>query len=209
MIYLFSMAKLLLVKHAPPEITPQVVCHRWVLSEEGRHRCAWLTEELKAQGITRLYSSLEPKALETAAIVAVRLGLALEPRSNLHESDRTGLGFLSQDELQRRLREFFEKPDQSVIVGETANGAFERFSGAISNILSEGHSQPLSIVTHGIVLSLFVARHNAITPFGIWARLALPSYVVLDATYFSFDGEVHNYRAMSEIRRHSAPTTHG
>ena len=203
------MAKLILAKHAPPEIAPQVVSHRWVLSEEGRHRCAWLADELNAQGITRLYSSLEPKALETTALVAVRLGLALEPRSNLHESDRTGLGFVSQDELQRRLREFFEKPDQNVIGGETANSAFERFSGAISNILSEGHSQPLAIVTHGIVLSLFVARHNAVTPFSVWARLALPSYVVLDATSFSFDGEVHNYPAMREIRGHSAPAPHG
>jgi broad specificity phosphatase PhoE len=203
------MAKLLLVKHAPPEIAPQVVSHRLVLSEEGRHRCAWLAEELNGQGITRLYSSLEPKALETAALVAVRLGLALEPRSNLHESDRTGLGFVSQDELQGRLREFFEKPDQSVIGGETADSAFERFSGAISNILSEGHRQPLAIVTHGVVLSLFVARQNAIPPFDLWARLALPSYVVLDATSFSVDGEVHNYPALREMRRYSAPATHG
>jgi len=203
------MAKLLLVKHAPPEIAPQVVSHRWVLSEEGRHSCAWLAEELNGQGVTRLYSSLEPKALETAAIVAVRLGLALEPRSNLHESDRTGLGFVSQDELQGRLREFFEKPDQSVIGGETANSALERFSGAISNILSEGHSQPLAIVTHGIVLSLFVARQNAIAHFDLWAHLVLPSYVVLDATSFSVDGEVHNYPAISRMHRHSAPATHG
>jgi broad specificity phosphatase PhoE len=95
-----------------------------------------------------------------------------------------------------------------VIGGETANSAFERFAGPISNILSEDHSQPLAIVTHGIVLSLFVARHNAITPFNIWARLALPSYVVLDATSFSFDGKVHNYPAMREIGRQSAPATH-
>jgi broad specificity phosphatase PhoE len=203
------MTKLILAKHAPPEIAPQVVSHSWVLSEEGRHRCSWLAEELNAQGITRLYSSLEPKALETAALVAIRLGLALEPRSNLHECDRTGLGFVSQDELQRRLREFFEQPDHSVIGGETANSAFERFSGAISNILSEGHSQPLAIVTHGIVLSLFVARQNVIAPFDLWARLVLPSYVVLDATCFSVHGEVHNYPAISQMRRHSAPATHG
>jgi broad specificity phosphatase PhoE len=135
------------------------------------------------------------------------LGLALEPRSNLHESDRTGLGFVTQDELQRRVREFFEKPDQSVIGGETANSAFERFSGAISNILSEGHSQPLAIVTHGIVLRLFVARQNAIAPFDLWAHLVLPSYVVLDGASFSVHGTVHNYPAISQMRRHSAPAT--
>jgi broad specificity phosphatase PhoE len=107
------MAKLLLVKHAPPEIAPQVVSHRWVLSEEGRHRCAWLAEELNAQGITRLYSSLEPKALETAAIVAVRLGLALEPRSNLHESDRTGLGSSARMNYSGGFESFLRSPTRA------------------------------------------------------------------------------------------------
>jgi broad specificity phosphatase PhoE len=187
------MTKLILVKHAPPQAAPEIVSHRWVLSDEGRQRCNWLADELGAQGVTRLYSSLEPKTLETAALVAVRLGLAVEPRPKLHENNRTGLGFVSEDELQRQLREFFEKPDQTVIGGETANSAFERFTEAIGYIAPERHSRPLAIVAHGAVLSLFVTRHNAITPFDLWARLALPSYVVLDAASFSFDGEVHNH----------------
>lgn len=187
------MAKLILVKHAPPRIDPQVISRRWVLSEEGRDRCDWLAGELGSHDVSRLYSSLEPKALETAALTAVRLGLVLEPRTNLHENDRTGFGFKDAAELRRTLREFFERPDDVVMGDETATAALQRFCEATANVLSEVRGQNLAVVTHGTVISLFVARHNPITAFDLWEALGLPSYVVLDATDFTFDGEVHKY----------------
>jgi len=189
------MTELVLVKHAPPEITRDVVASRWVLSEEGRRRCDWLADELETKGVLRLYSSLEPKALETAALVAVRIGLTVAPWLNLHENDRTGFGFQELDELRQRLHEFFERPGQLTIGNETADGAFERFAEAIAEILSRSQGRNSAIVTHGTVLSLFVARHNAIRPFDLWERLGMPSYVALDAASFSFDGQVQNYPA--------------
>ena len=187
------MGKLILVKHAPPQIVPRVVSHRWVLAEEECRRCDWLTDELTAQGVTRLYSSLEPKALETAALVAVQIGLAVEPCRDLHENDRTGLDFVGPDELRRRLREFFAQPDRTMIGNETANDALRRFAQSIRNIASKAHSKALAIVTHGTVLSLFVAHHNTIAAYDLWSSLGLPSYLVLDTTSFAFDGEIHNY----------------
>jgi broad specificity phosphatase PhoE len=189
------MTELVLVKHALPEITWDVIPTRWVLSEAGRRRCDWLADELKTKGVSRLYSSLEPKALETASLVAARIGLAVEPRLKLHENDRTGFGFQELDELRQRLHEFFERPNQLTIGNETANGALQRFAEEVGDILSRSQEQNSAIVTHGTVLSLFVARHNAIQPFDLWERLGMPSYVVLDATSFSFDGEVQNYPA--------------
>jgi 2,3-bisphosphoglycerate-dependent phosphoglycerate mutase len=189
------MTELVLVKHAPPEITRDVVPGRWVLSEEGRRRCDWLAGELRTKRVSRLYSSLEPKALETAALVALRIGLTLEPWLNLHENDRTGFGFQKADELRRRLREFFERPAQLTIGNETANGALQRFAEAVAEILSRSQGRNSAIVTHGTVLSLFVAHHNAIRPFDLWERLGMPSYVALDAASFSFDGQVQNYPA--------------
>jgi broad specificity phosphatase PhoE len=142
--------------------------------------------------VSRIFSSLGPKALETAALVAVRLRLMMEPCRNLHENDRTGLGFLAHDEFQRRLREFFQQPARITIGKETANRALQRFAKAIANLVSRAHGQHSAVVTHGTVLSLFVAQHNAARPFDLWSRLGLPSYVVLDADSFSFDGEAHN-----------------
>src|SRR5215470_2879032 len=104
------MPKLILVKHALPEVNSQASSHRWVLSEEGRRRCRWLADEIKTQKVSRLFSSLEPMALETAALVAVRTGHRIEPRPNLHENNRTGFGFVEQDELQQQFRMFFNHP---------------------------------------------------------------------------------------------------
>jgi broad specificity phosphatase PhoE len=187
-----DMTRLILVKHSAPQIAPDVISHRWVLSEAGCGRCDWLADQLNAQGVSRIYSSLEPKALETAALVALRLGLVVEPRRNLHENDRTGLGFVSQEELRRRLSNFFRQPVQITIGRETADSAFRRFAEAIGNIVSNENGKHSAVVTHGTVLSLFVARHNAIAPFDLWSRLGLPSYVVLNSNSFSFDGAVHN-----------------
>src|SRR5580658_6257850 len=94
------MPRLVLVKHAPPEVSPQVAAPRWVLSADGRRRCAWLASQLRELGVTRLYASLEPKALETAALTAAPLGLEVRPRPHLQENDRAGLGFVAIEDLR-------------------------------------------------------------------------------------------------------------
>jgi broad specificity phosphatase PhoE len=150
-----------------------------------------LADEFAAQMVTRIYSSVEPKALETAALVAMRLGLALEPHLNLHENDRTGLDFLGENQLHSRIQEFFNKPDEITIGVETANSARERFTRSIIDIVAHDH-QCVAVVTHGTVLTLFAAHYNALVPFDLWLRLGLPSYVVLDPNSFSIEGDVHN-----------------
>jgi broad specificity phosphatase PhoE len=189
------MAKLVLVKHAPPEITPEVVSHRWVLSAEGRGRCDWLAAELADQGVTQLYASLEPKALETAALVGVRLGLDVRPRRDLHENDRTGLGFGSIDELGAAIGRFFDEPSVLVIGAETAEAAGRRFEAAVRALRAEAGAQTAAVVTHGTVLTTLVARYNPVTPFEFWDSLTLPSCVVLDGDSFSLAGPVRNFPA--------------
>jgi len=189
------MAKLILVKHALPEITPGVISHRWVLSAEGRDRCAWLADELKAQGVQRLYSSLEPKALETAALAAVGLGLEVRPRRDLQENDRTGLGFAPPDELKERMRRFFEKPRDLIVGEETADAALRRFEAAVRAAAAEAPDQTIAIVTHGTVLTLLAARYNPIRAFEFWEALTLPACVALDAATFGLAGPVGMFPA--------------
>lgn len=83
----------------------------------------------------------------------------MEPRPDLHESDRTGLGFVGQDELQRRFRVFFDQSARVTIGKETADGALERFASAVHNVLAATRGQDAAIMTHGTVLSL-AARHK-------------------------------------------------
>jgi broad specificity phosphatase PhoE len=187
------MSKLILVKHAPPQITPEVASNRWVLSSEGQARCEWLAGALAGQGVTALYSSLEPKALETAALAGIRLGLEVRPRPGLQENDRTGLGFATADGIRALIRQFFEAPLERVMGEETAAEALERFEGAILKARAETSDQTIAVVAHGTVLTLLVAKHNPISAFEFWGGLGLPSFVVLDGPRLAFDGAVHSF----------------
>ncbi|HUO89568.1 MAG TPA: histidine phosphatase family protein [Rhizomicrobium sp.] len=187
------MQKLLLIKHAPPRIDPAVPSPRWTLSDPGRERCGWLAGEMKAHGVTRLFASLEPKALETAALAATRLGLAVEPRAGLEENDRTGFGFGTEDELRAAIRAFFDRPSEIVMGRQSADTAYARYRAAVAGCAASAAGAPLAIVTHGTVLTLLTSRHNTLDPFDFWASLRLPSYIVLDAANFRLDGPVHNY----------------
>ncbi len=168
---------------------------RWVLSDAGRERCGWLARELAAQDVQCLASSIEPKALETAALVATTLGLPVIPRPDLNENDRTGFGFGTGDELRTAIRRFFDRPSQIVMGRESADAAFARHAAAVKGLTATTGGRNLAIVTHGTVLTLFVSRHNAIQPFEFWESLHLPSYVVLDAGTFALEGQPHNYVA--------------
>ncbi len=61
-----------------------------------------------------MVSSEEPKAVETVEIAAERLGLGCSVYPGLHEHDRTGVPFLSDEEFGRAARDFFENPDRLV-----------------------------------------------------------------------------------------------
>jgi broad specificity phosphatase PhoE len=188
-------AKLVLVKHAPPEITPSVASPRWVLSEEGRGRCDWLAAQLADLGVVELYASLEPKALETAALVGVHLGLEVRPRRDLQENDRTELGFRPLDELRARIRRFFDEPTTLVLGRETAEAAGRRFETAVAALLAQAGDRTIAVITHGTALTTLVARYNPIEPFAFWDSLTVPSCVPLDAATFRFDGPVRTFPA--------------
>lgn len=145
----------------------------------------------------RIYASLEPKALETAALVASRLGLDVGPRGGLEENDRTGLGFVAAEKLNKRMRRFFEEPSRPVIGEETAQAALARFEAALAPLAAEANagSGSVAVVTHGTVLTLLVAKYNPVIPFNFWESLALPSCVRLDCASFKLAGPVRNWRA--------------
>lgn len=187
------MRKLILVKNAPPQIDPSVVPQRWVLSEDGRASCDWLAQALQREGVERLYASLEPKALETAALVGLAMGLPVQPRADLHENDRTGTGFLSQDDLEARMRRFFTAPGEPVVGMETADAARARFEAAIRAILAETKSGNVAIVTHGTVISLLTGAGDPATTYELWMSLGLPSYVVLDGGTLRRQGAIRNF----------------
>ena len=176
--------RLILVKHAPPVIDPDLPAPRWRLSREGEARCGPLAERLAAFRPAALASSPEPKARRTADFVAARLGLTVAEVEGLHEHDRTGVPFLGDDEFEAMVARFFARPSQLIFGHETAVQALARFSGAVDRVVHRHPSGTVVLVTHGTVISHFVADRAGIEVFPLWRRLGLPSFVVLSRPGF-------------------------
>lgn len=173
------MRTLILVKHAMPALEPDVPSREWHLSAAGRARCLPLAEQIAGYTPVAIAASAEPKATETARIVADRLRLSVEVREDLYENDRTGLGWLGAAELEERIARFFAEPGRCIMGNETADEAHARFTAAVEDVCARHPDGNVAIVAHGTVMTLFVARLTGLEPFRLWKRLGLPSFVAL------------------------------
>jgi broad specificity phosphatase PhoE len=163
-----------------PQIEEDRPANTWKLSEEGQRRAQRLAEHLEGYGAEAIVSSDEPKANQTADIIASRLQLNVHLFPDLHEHDRTGISNLPDDAFQASIGDFFQKPDELVFGKETANEAYTRFYRALHSVLSEYSNKTIIVVTHGTVISLFVSRLTGSSDLELWNMLELPSFVALD-----------------------------
>ena len=170
---------LILVKHSLPEIVSTLPAKEWRLSQTGRIRCKALAEKLAPFSPDVIISSAEPKAIETARVVADQLNKPFGTFEGLHEHDRTGVGLLDKMQFEVTVNDFFENPDRLIFGRETANQALARFSNALTSVEFEHPNKNLVVVAHGTVITLFVNQFNAIETFSFWRKLGLPSFVVL------------------------------
>jgi broad specificity phosphatase PhoE len=176
---------LILVRHSLPELAAGVTASSWRLSDKGRRRCESLAEQLAEYDLARVVTSMEPKAAETAEIVARILGIPYETSANLHEHERGAVESLGNvEQFQERVADLFRHPGEMVFGLETAGEAHCRFSQAVACALQRYPAGNLAIVTHGTVLSLYVARTAGLDPVAVWKSLGLPSFVVLSLPGF-------------------------
>jgi broad specificity phosphatase PhoE len=182
------MHKLILVKHSLPEIDETKPAKEWGLGFEGRVRCKPLADQLMGYHPDVVISSVETKAYQTARLLVGLLDeptLPWETMEGLREHDRSEVGFLGKEEFEKRVEEFFAKPDQKVFGGESADEAHDRFARAIHAALAKHGERTMIVVAHGTMISLFVSRLAKIDPFPLWKSLDLPSYSVLSLPDFS------------------------
>jgi len=171
---------LILVRHSMPEMVVGVPASQWRLSDEGRRRCDRLAERLAAYDLAAIIASQEPKAAETGQIVAEALSLLFETAPGLHEHERGVVQSLgSREEFQARVARLFEHPAELVFGHETADEAHRRFAKAITGVTEQHPTGSLAVVTHGTVMTLFVARAAGLAPIPFWKQLGLPAFVVL------------------------------
>jgi broad specificity phosphatase PhoE len=172
--------QLILIKHARPLIDPIKPSHEWKLSEQGRADAAKLVEILRPNQIAKVYSSDEPKAIETAAIIAETLGVPTEIAADVHEHDRSNVPHMRSGEFISHVELFFRRPDELTLGRETANECLDRFESAINDTVQKHGQDNIAVVTHGTVLSLYLAKLGAGKPYEIWRKMGLPSYAIVD-----------------------------
>ena len=173
------MRKLILVRHSLPVVTGEQPASRWQLSEQGRRRCERLAELLAAHHPSAIVTSSEPKAIETGQIAGERLGIPVEAAPNLHEHERPGTGLDTLERFQAKVARLLEHPSEWVFGAETGDEARERFATAVDDALKQHPAGNLAIVSHGTVMTLFLAHAVGINPVPFWRGLGLPAYVVL------------------------------
>lgn len=171
--------KVILLRHGAPEIEAGVASTHWRLSDAGRDAARRTAERLRAFDVVAIVSSQEPKARETADIVARASSRPVFELAALREHARKTAGHLDRETFARSVANLFEHPDERVFGEETAAQALKRFRGAISEILRAHASGDLVVVSHGTVIALFVADLTGESGIGLWRSMAMPSWFVL------------------------------
>lgn len=172
-----SAPALILVRHGRPLIDPDAPPTTWPLCPDGREAVAKLAEQLARFAPSAVASSPEPKARETAEIIAATLGLKVEIDDGLHEHKRPALAFGAEEAFRARIAQVFAEPAKPIAGGESVEQACERLAKA----LADHPARPLVAVTHGTVLSHYVARHLGLDAHDLWRSLHTPDAFVLDA----------------------------
>ena len=174
------MRKLMLIKHASPQVQPDLPPEKWPLSEEGKAKCAALAEQLAALSPTVVVSSEELKAAETARVVAERLGVPHRTAPDLHEHDRSNVPQLRSAEFISLIELLFRRPNELVLGKETAVAALSRFQSALDEVLMEHPGENVAVVSHGTVIALLLEKLDPKRRgFEVWRAMKLPSFVVL------------------------------
>ena len=172
------MRKLILIKHARPQVEEDVPSHEWELSPEGRENCRALARLVAGHEPRVIVTSDEPKAIETGSILAEALGIKTRTGDNLHEHDRTNVPMMQSREFISTMAQFFKERRRLVLGKETAEAALGRFERAVANVLEEEAEGNVAIVTHGTVLALFAEAHGDDDGFLLWRKMGLPSIAI-------------------------------
>ncbi|MGH7176215.1 MAG: histidine phosphatase family protein [Tepidisphaeraceae bacterium] len=174
------MGRLILIKHASPQVTPAVPAREWTLSDKGRGESAVLAERIRRHNVEIDITSDEPKAVETGRIVAEILGVPARSAPGLHEHDRSNVPHMPTREFISSVALMFQKPEELVLGRETARQALDRFRAGLDSVLGEASNRSVAVVTHGTVLALFAASYLRAEPFQLWRRLGLPSFIAFE-----------------------------
>ncbi len=149
--------RIIFFRHAETKLESERPVSLWDLTSEGAKVAEEILDSGEFDGVDVIYSSSEPKALQTINYLAERVDKEVVQVKDLGEINRDSGGLLSDEEYKETKRKVFADFNYSAHGWETANSALERFKAAVEKIDSEHSGETIMIASHGTVMVLYFA----------------------------------------------------
>ena len=159
---------LLLIRHALPDRVDGVAPRDWGLSSAGRQAASDLAAALRdwRGDVGAVWSSTEPKAIETVQPFGDAAGLPVRTDPRLAEVERPWVEGDYAAQAGRYLG------GEDLAGWEPQERAAARFGDAVGQTFSGAAAV---VATHGLVMTLFLARTVAgLDPVAFWRALTFP-----------------------------------
>lgn len=183
--------------HPQVALDPHIDVTKWALNPAGTARVAALVGSPALHDTTRIITSAELKAIETANPIATALDLTPEVRGRMHENDRSATGFLPPDEFEAVADAFFAHPNTSIRGWETARDAQTRIVAEVEQVLASHTDGDILFTGHGAVGTLLYCH---------WADLPISrawDQKTGGGNYFTLDlgtrRPLHPWRPMEDL----------
>jgi len=154
-----------------PEVAcdPEVPVPDWGLRARGRARMRAIASLGWPAGTTRIISSAERKARETAAYLAQPLRVTVEVAADLGEIDRSSTGYVPHARHEVLANALFARPEESIEGWERAVDAQSRAADALCRLLTPIRAGGLGPASQ--VGDLLLVGHGGIGTL-LWCHLA-------------------------------------
>lgn len=172
------MRQLFLIRHASPQIQPDVPTREWQLSERGIEEAHALAKLAPTWELEAIYTSSEPKAQTTGLIIADALGLFVHVVDGFDEL-RMPAWIGNANEFNEAVHAILEDGDEAPRGAETAAQAAARFADGVE-LVAQGEF-PAAIVSHGRVLTAWLAQAIGLDdPYETWRTMPMPGWACID-----------------------------
>jgi broad specificity phosphatase PhoE len=167
---------IILVRHAAVETDPNVQSALWPLSDAGRKDARSLAQSRLWRDVTRIFTSPELKAQETAHIIAGPNSMTVTAVENLREVERPHRQWF--EDYPAAVRAYFADPERATHGWESPRQAQERIVECIRE-LATWEPEGFAIAGHGLSLSLYLSAITGREAATMWPAIRLPDVAVL------------------------------
>jgi broad specificity phosphatase PhoE len=164
----------ILIRHAMPEVERGVSSRLWKLSASSLEDCVLLAHALPERLAARVFTSNQPKVVQTAGVIALRRGLDVVEDERLREVEQDHAWI---EDYRSAAVAYLQRGPQGESAGwEPHERAIERFGAGVQAALEANRPDEgdVLVVNHGLAMSLWVGSVAEIALAEWWSGLTFP-----------------------------------